>query len=99
MHTLVHQFSMTKFMVAYVGCGMFGTAAGVGARAIYWHFMGVSVITEQTLMPIGVMVAVGSTLLLAGWLAGRLVRGFEAKIDEINTRLDDHLKNDTKGKK
>lgn len=96
MHPLVNHFSMTKFMVAYVGCGMFGTAAGVGARAIYWHFMGVSVITEQTLMPIGVMVAVGSTLLLAGWLAGRLVRGFEAKIEDLTNRLDQHIKNERK---
>lgn len=90
----MHHFNMFKFMVAFVGCGAIGTLSGVAARSIYWHVVGVSVITEQTLMPIGVMVAVGSTLLVAGWMAGRLVRGFEAQIKELSDRLDDHIKSE-----
>lgn len=87
---------MMKFMVGFVGCGALGTLSGVAARAVYWHLVGVSVITEQTLMPIGVMVAVGTTLLMAGWMAGRLVRGFEAQIKELSDRLEQHINSEKK---
>lgn len=82
---------MFKFAAGFLCCGAAGTVSGIAARSVYWHIIGVSVITEQTLMPIGVMVGVGSTLLIAGWFAGRVVKGFEDKINEIGQRLDDHL--------
>jgi len=79
---------MIKFILGFAGTGIFGTAAGVAARAMYWHCLGVSVIDEQTLMPVGVMVGVGSTILVAGWSAGRMVKGFQDRIDELSRRLD-----------
>lgn len=87
---------MFKFMVGWLGCGMLGTLSGVAARAVYWHLVGVSVITEQTLMPVGVVIAVGTTLLMAGWMAGRLVRGFEDQIKQLKERLEDHINNEKK---
>ena len=79
---------MFKFMLGFAGTGAAGTLAGVGARAIYWHLMGVSVIDEQTLMPVGVVVGVGTTILVAGWSAGRMVKGFQDRIEELSRRLD-----------
>lgn len=64
-------------------------ASGVAARAVYWHTIGVTVVDEQTLMPIGVMVGVGTTLVLAGWAAGRLVKGFQDRLDNLDKRLND----------
>lgn len=85
---------MLKTAVGFLCCGAAGTVSGVAARAVYWHVLGVSVVTEQTLMPIGVMVGVGSTLLIAGWFGGRTIRGFEDKIDELGRRLEEHIKDE-----
>ena len=97
---------MLKMMAGFAGAGVAGTAAGVAARAVYWHVLGVSVIDEQTLMPIGVMVGVCTTILIAGWSAGRMVKGFQDRIEELSRRLDNLYcvrenecrKNERKGK-
>ena len=71
-----------KLMLGFIGTGLAGTAVGVGARSVYWHLMGVSIITEQTLAPVGIFVGILITMTGLTWWIGRLITRFEMSISE-----------------
>lgn len=80
--------TMFKCILGFMACGTVGTVAGVAARAIYWHTLGVSVIDEKTLAPVGVIVGVTASLVTGAYFVGRMLKGWEDRFDIIEAKLD-----------
>ena len=74
-------------MLGFIGAGVVGTIGGTGIRAVYWHLLGISVVNEQTLIPLGIFSGILITMMGIAWWVGKLITRFEMSITEHTKEL------------